>query len=72
MAANVSKLQADEFPVQEETTSLADYEASEEDTCLPDRNARIAELAYYKAESRGFEPGHEMEDWLEAERELTL
>ena len=39
---------------------------------LPDRDVRIAELAYYKAESRGFEPGHEMEDWLEAERELTL
>lgn len=35
-----------------------------------DTAARIAELAYYKAEKRGFEPGHEMEDWLEAEREL--
>ncbi|MGR8940371.1 MAG: DUF2934 domain-containing protein [Gammaproteobacteria bacterium] len=36
----------------------------------PDTAARIAELAYYKAERRGFEPGHEMEDWLEAEQEL--
>ena len=35
-----------------------------------DRDARIAELAYQKAESRGFEAGHELEDWLEAEREL--
>ena len=26
---------------------------------LPDRDAKVAELAYYKAESRGFEPGHE-------------
>ncbi len=34
--------------------------------------ARIAELAYYKAEQRGFEPGHEMDDWLAAERELNL
>ncbi|MGR9054142.1 MAG: DUF2934 domain-containing protein [Gammaproteobacteria bacterium] len=34
--------------------------------------ARIAELAYYKAEARGFLPGHEMDDWLEAERELTV
>jgi len=46
-----------------------------EKTALPlesaDLNAMIAELAYYKAESRGFAPGHEMEDWLEAERELT-
>jgi len=35
-----------------------------------DLDARIAELAYLKAESRGFEPGHELEDWLEAEREF--
>ncbi len=35
--------------------------------CQPDREARIAELAYLKAESRGFEPGQELEDWLEAE-----
>jgi len=39
---------------------------------LPDRNAKIAELAYYKAERRGFEPGHELDDWLEAEREFLL
>lgn len=37
---------------------------------LPDLNEKIAELAYYKSESRGFEPGHELNDWLEAEREL--
>jgi hypothetical protein len=37
-----------------------------------DRDARIAELAYLKAESRGFEPGYELEDWLEAERELII
>lgn len=37
---------------------------------LPDLNSRIAELAYYKSESRGFEPGYELNDWLEAEREL--
>ena len=37
-----------------------------------DLDARISELAYLKAESRGFEPGHELEDWLEAEQELML
>jgi hypothetical protein len=36
-----------------------------------DHDAKIAELAYYKAESRGFEPGRELDDWLEAEHELT-
>lgn len=30
----------------------------------------IAEAAYFKAEARGFEPGHEVEDWLGAEKEL--
>lgn len=37
-----------------------------------DLDTRIAELAYLKAESRGFEPGHELEDWLEVEQELML
>ncbi len=36
-----------------------------------DHDAKIAELAYYKAESRGFDPGRELDDWLEAEQELT-
>jgi hypothetical protein len=33
--------------------------------------AMVAEAAYYKAEHRGFAPGFEMDDWLEAERELA-
>jgi len=37
---------------------------------LPDCYTRIAELAFYKAESRDFEPGHEFDDWIEAEREF--
>lgn len=35
-----------------------------------ERRARIAELAYYNAERRGFQNGTEEEDWLEAERQL--
>lgn len=30
----------------------------------------IRRLAYLMAERRGFEPGHETEDWLAAEREV--
>ncbi len=37
---------------------------------LPDCYTKIAELAFYKAEIRGFEPGHELDDWIEAEREF--
>jgi len=31
--------------------------------------SRVSECAYYKAQARGFEPGHEVEDWLAAEVE---
>ena len=48
----------------------SDSETSDDTIFLPDRDARIAELAYYKAKSRNFEPGHELEDWLEAEQEF--
>jgi hypothetical protein len=30
----------------------------------------VAEAAYYRAEQRGFTPGNEMADWLDAEREI--
>ncbi len=36
-----------------------------------DFTAAIAERAYFKALDRGFAPGHELEDWLAAERELS-
>lgn len=32
--------------------------------------SNIALSAYYKAEARGYEPGHEIQDWLEAEAEI--
>ena len=35
-----------------------------------ERQAMIAQAAYYRAERRGFEAGHEMEDWLAAERDI--
>src|SRR5262245_10153667 len=34
------------------------------------REARIAEAAYWRAEKRGFEAGHELDDWLDAERQI--
>jgi hypothetical protein len=34
------------------------------------REALIAEIAYLRAQRRGFEPGHELEDWLAAEAEV--
>lgn len=40
--------------------SQAEYRAAR-------RHASIAEAAYLLAEGRGFEPGHELADWLQAE-----
>ncbi|MEO7205481.1 MAG: DUF2934 domain-containing protein [Steroidobacteraceae bacterium] len=34
------------------------------------RRRKIIESAYFHAERRGFEPGHETEDWLRAENEV--
>jgi hypothetical protein len=34
------------------------------------RAALIAEAAFFRAEQRGFAPGHEVEDWLAAESEV--
>ncbi len=49
-------------PVPDETRAVRAHE----------REAMIAEAAYYRAEARGFETGHELEDWLAAEREIDL
>lgn len=34
------------------------------------REQMIAEAAYFRAEQRGFAPGNEMSDWLEAESDV--
>lgn len=34
------------------------------------REQMIAEAAYFRAERRGFEPGSEISDWLEAEADV--
>ena len=34
------------------------------------REAMIAEAAYHRSAHRGFEPGHEVDDWLAAESEI--
>jgi hypothetical protein len=45
--------------------SLPPRNVSEEERC-----AMIAKAAYFLAERRAFAPGHELEDWLAAEREV--
>jgi hypothetical protein len=35
-----------------------------------ERLKKIAEAAYRRAQQRNFAPGHDIEDWLEAEKEV--
>lgn len=37
-----------------------------------EREDLIQRAAYYKALQRNFAPGHELEDWLAAEREVDM
>jgi len=62
MAATIKK-------VKDEVSS--DTKESGNTINFMDHDAKIAELAYYKAESRGFEPGRELDDWLDAEQEFN-
>jgi len=34
------------------------------------KRRQIAEIAYFSAERRGFSPGYELDDWLQAEQEV--
>lgn len=45
-------------------------DGSEVLTPKEDRCRMIAEAAYYRAEARSFAPGHEIEDWLQAEKDV--
>ena len=53
---------ADAQPLKESSPSSGADDGS--------REARISEAAFFKAAARGFEPGHEWDDWLAAEKEI--
>jgi hypothetical protein len=54
-------------------SAMASQTAKDDRAVDPEaRELMIAEAAYYCAERRGFEPGHEMEDWLEAEAQIEV
>ena len=59
--------------IKEKTTAVIPFIEGETVQHLNglDRTADIALSAYYKAEARGYEPGHELQDWLEAEAEVS-
>jgi hypothetical protein len=57
---HMSHITSDRGDELERSTRMAEYE----------RESMIRQYAYYLAEHRGFAAGHEIEDWLTAEREL--
>ena len=44
--------------------------AKEQVISAQERESRIAAAVYYRAERRGFAPGQELADWIEAEMEI--
>jgi len=64
------------FGIESKTKSKSEAKSKNESSISikelsgEDRRCLVAEYAYYKAEARGFESGHEVEDWLAAEAEV--
>ena len=52
-----------------ENTSLFDSNTGATD--LDEFREMVAKNAYYRAEKRDFQDGFDLEDWLEAEREIS-
>lgn len=57
-----------EFPVTDNDQSAESGQSHVADS-RNDRWRRIAAAAYLRAERRGFAPGVELDDWLDAEKE---
>jgi hypothetical protein len=58
------------IPKSGETRRIKDVSVTVTSRHREDRHASIALAAYFRSESRGFAPGHEVEDWLAAEEEV--
>jgi hypothetical protein len=53
--------------------TAADAPANGQTKLSPEEVYRlIQESAYFKAKARGFAPGHEVQDWIEAEAEVRM
>ena len=54
-----------------ESTATTEMQAEENPAKNLDRDERIRSRAYERYLERGQEAGHDLDDWLQAERELT-
>jgi hypothetical protein len=65
-----SKSEAQQAPQPDPETSAKP--ASSKPISHEDLYNLIAQTAYFKAKARGFQPGGEVQDWIEAEAEVTI
>lgn len=66
--ARKTKAHREPTPDHAEIVRMAAVEAASR---AVDRREMIATAAYFRAERRGFEPGHELEDWYAAESDIA-
>lgn len=59
-------------PTAKEKPTSKPAASSQRTTSADDRRRMIAEAAYFRAQQRGFMQGDEINDWLDAEREVDL
>ena len=56
--------------MKKQKTTPKSIDVSRAGVTAEERYRLIAEEAYFRAERRGFTPGAELQDWLEAEAEI--
>ena len=69
VASPSSELSA-ELEQLEEPPDAGSAQETPTDPAAASRHEAIARAAYFLAEARGFEPGHELDDWLAAEQQV--
>jgi hypothetical protein len=70
-AKTTTKTAASKTPASKSTAKGLSFSGSARAEISPDEVRKlISEAAYYRAKQRGFTPGHEEEDWIQAEAEV--
>lgn len=72
--AKTKKVPTKKAPTKKAATKKATSKparSSKLDITLEERWKMVAIAAYHKAEKRGFAPGNELQDWAEAEKEIS-
>ena len=69
-AASARKI-APKKATKKKSAKTAKTDTSMMDITPKERWKMVAVAAYHKAEKRGFAPGHELQDWIDAEKDIA-